>query len=210
MGMMFTNQLIIMNLVSDIGWTAVTTGFSLALYSRLHLVNPGKKVLRIALAIIIINAIIIHSLIFFSIIYSMVHSTVVVWRVFSKLCSTEVVFSLQETVLSTCYIYFFLQYTASSRVELQTKAITQFLVGVELLVFGIDVILNILLFRRLYMPRSMIVPFCAMLKLRIEFMVLNSIVEYSRSISTRTAVPSWRIQGEREVVEVAPREQQAG
>jgi hypothetical protein len=42
MGMMFTTQLFIMNLVSDIGWTIVTTGFSLVLYSRLHLVNPGK------------------------------------------------------------------------------------------------------------------------------------------------------------------------
>jgi hypothetical protein len=210
MGLMFANQLVIMNLVSDVGWTTVTTGFSLVLYSRLHLVNPGQKVLRIALSVIIIDAVVIHSLIFFTIIYSIVNSTTVVWRLFSKFCSTEIVFSLQETALSTCYVYFFFQHTADSRAELQTKAITQFLVGVELLIFGTEVILNILLFRGLYMPRLMIIPFCAMLKLRIEFMILNSIVKYSRSVSARTAVSSSRNHGEGErggMVEVAPGEQ---
>jgi hypothetical protein len=193
---MFINQLVIINLLSDIGWTIMTSGFSLVLYSRLHLVNPGKKLLRTALTVIIVDSTIIHSLIFFSIIYSIVHSTAVVWRAFSDICFLEVVFTLQETALSTCYVYFFLQYTADSRAEPQAKAVTRFLIGVELLVFGTDIVLNILLFQRLYLPRSMIEPFCAMLKLKIEFMILNSMVEYSQSVSTRTALPSWRIQRE--------------
>jgi hypothetical protein len=219
---MFTNQINMMNMVSDIGWTAVTTGFSFVLYSRLHLVNPGEKVLRTALTVIIVTATIIHSLVFIGIMYTIFHPTALMWRAFSDLYSAEIVFTVQETALSTCYVYFFIQFTADSRAEQQAKAMTQFLVGAEILVFGTDVILNVLLLKRLYMPRSMIVPFCAISKLRIEFMVLNSMVKYSRSISTRIAMLSWRNQGEGErggpvevrqnqhsLEEIAPCEQEA-
>jgi hypothetical protein len=93
---MFTNQIIILNLIMNIGWIAMTTGFSVVLYSRLHLVNPGKKVLQIALIVIIVDAILVHGSIFTSIIYSMVHPTAVAWKVYGDISFSEVVFTVHK------------------------------------------------------------------------------------------------------------------
>jgi hypothetical protein len=44
------------------------------------------------------------------------------------------------------------------------------------------------------MPRWMIQSFFAMLKFKVEFIVLNSLVEYSQSTSARVTLPSWSSQ----------------
>ncbi|KAF2430890.1 hypothetical protein EJ08DRAFT_573016, partial [Tothia fuscella] len=179
--LMFTNEVSILNLIQNICWIAMTTGFSLVLYSRLHLVNPQKIVLTTSLIVIILNAVVFHGAILSSIIYSMVHPTDAAWKAYVDLSFSEIVFAVQEIALSTSYVYFFFQFTAGSRAEPKTKVILQFLIGVELLVLAADVILNVLLFKEIYMARWMIQSFLVMLKVKVEFMVLNSLVEYSQS-----------------------------
>jgi hypothetical protein len=69
----FTNEIIISTVVLNISWVAMVTGFSCVLYSRLHLVNPGKKVLRATLAAIIMDALLFHGPVIASTIASNIH-----------------------------------------------------------------------------------------------------------------------------------------
>jgi hypothetical protein len=98
---------------------------------------------------------------------------------------------VQETVLVTLYVYYFLQYTTDSREERATKATLRLLVGAECAVLSTDIVLNVLLYKRLYLPRAMIQPFSSMLKLKIEFIVLNSLIKYAHCKASRAAPPSW-------------------
>jgi hypothetical protein len=98
---------------------------------------------------------------------------------------------VQETILVTLYVYYFLQYTTDSKEERATKVTLRLLVGAECVVLSTDIVLNVLLYKRLYLPRAMIQPFSSMLKLKIEFIVLNSLIKYAHCKSSRAAPPSW-------------------
>lgn len=54
------NQLLIVVLAS-LGWPLMVTGQSLVLYSRLHMLFIERRTLRLVLAMIIFNALAIHS-----------------------------------------------------------------------------------------------------------------------------------------------------
>jgi hypothetical protein len=101
-------------------------------------------------------------------------------------------------------VYFFIQFTPESREESKTKSTLRFLIGAEVIVFGTDIVPNILLYTKLYLPRAMIQPFCSALKLRIEFIVLNSLVYYSKSKSRSATLPSWVSQNEIGRAQVTP------
>jgi hypothetical protein len=198
--LLFTTAVLIMlfgniptagTVLSNIGWVAMTTGFQFVLYSRLHLVNPGKKFLRIALIFIVVDAIIFHGIVVISVIISSVKPTMTTWQVFEAASFTEIAFTVQETVLTTLYVYYFIQYTLESRAESATKTTLWLLIAAEVVVFSTDITLNVLLYTKFYLPRAMIQPFCSALKLKIEFIVLNSLVDYSKSKARSAALPSW-------------------
>lgn len=54
------NKLLIV-VLSSAGWPLMVTGQSLVLYSRLHMLFIEKRTLRMVLAMIICNAVVIHS-----------------------------------------------------------------------------------------------------------------------------------------------------
>jgi hypothetical protein len=76
----FTNQDILSTVLLNVGWVAMVTGFSCVLYSRLHLVNPGRRILRATLACIIVNAILFHGPVVVSTIASNIHFSVIAVR----------------------------------------------------------------------------------------------------------------------------------
>lgn len=59
------------------------------------------------------------------------------------------------------------------------------LFSAELLVLATDITLNVLLIVQNYLARQMVQAFTEVLKLKIEFIVLNSLVEYSQSKAHR-------------------------
>jgi hypothetical protein len=104
---------------------------------------------------------------------------------------TEIAFSVQETVLVTLYVYYFAQYTAESREEDATKAILRLLIGAECVVLSTDIVVNVLLYEKSFLSRAMIQPFLSMLKLKIEFIVLNSLIKYAHHRASQATLPSW-------------------
>lgn len=155
------------------------------LYSRLHILKPRENILRAVLACIIVNAILFHGPTIASTIVVNVRRTKTANDVYEKISFTEIVFSIQETVLASRYIYFFLEYAADVRGDPQTKWMLRMLVGAEFMVLSCDVVLNTLLYTKFYLPRVMIQAFMSAVKLKIEFAVLNCLVEYAQHKSHR-------------------------
>jgi hypothetical protein len=99
--MLFGNVPTAGTVLSNLGWVTMTTGFQFVLYSRLHLVNPGKKVLRVVLAFIVMDALLFHGLVIAAVIISSVHPTVALWTFFEDSSFAEIAFTVQETALTT-------------------------------------------------------------------------------------------------------------
>lgn len=59
----------------------------------------------------------------------------------------------------------------------------------------VDIVLNVLLFTKLFLARQMIQGFIGALKLKVEFLVLNSLVDYTQFKSSSEAGLSWSDKG---------------
>jgi hypothetical protein len=175
----------------NVGWVAMVTGFSFVLYSRLHLLGPSKTVLRLILSCIIVNAFLFHGPVVITTIYGDISFSRANLRAYEIASFTEIAFSVQETVIASLYIYFFLKYSADSRKEPETKAMLYLLIGAECMVLSTDIVLNVLLYMKIYLPRIIIQAFMSMLKLKIEFIVLNSLVEFAHTRSHRAVADVW-------------------
>jgi hypothetical protein len=187
----YTDNDILSTALSQVGWVPMVTGFSFVLYSRLHLLNPRKQTLRVILTFITVDAVLFHGPVVVSTIIGNVHFSPTIGRVFDIASFTEIAFSVQETTLAGFYIYLFLQFTKDSRKEPSTKATLRLLLMAESVVFSVDIVLNVLLYKKLYLPRSMIQAFSSILKLKIEFIVLNALVKYAHAKSRNPVLRSW-------------------
>ncbi len=96
----------------SVGWVPMVTGQSLVLYSRLHLIFRNQLGLRLVLAMIITNAIVLHIPIII-LMYGSNASAVNTWthpyEIYEKVQVT--MFCIQELIISaiyirTCYSYF--------------------------------------------------------------------------------------------------------
>jgi len=96
----------------SVGWVPMVTGQSLVLYSRLHLIFRNPLGLRLVLAMIITNAVVLHLpiiILMYGSNSSAVNSWTHVYEVYEKVQVS--VFCLQELIISgiyikTCYSYF--------------------------------------------------------------------------------------------------------
>ena len=52
------------SLLLNVGWVLMTTGFAFVLYSRLHLLNPSKRLLHLVLVAIIVDVFLFHGPVF--------------------------------------------------------------------------------------------------------------------------------------------------
>jgi hypothetical protein len=200
-GLLFTTAVLIQHYTSsnyllstviiDIGWVAMVTGFSFVLYSRLHLLKPNKMLLRVVLCCIVINGVLFHIPVVVTTLMGNVLSKPIIGRIYAISSFMEIVFSVQETVLASTYIYLFLQYTKDSRSEPETKRTLYLLIGAECAVLSTDLILNALLYTEFYLARTMIQAFISMLKLKVEFIVLNSLVKFATTKSSRPVADLW-------------------
>jgi hypothetical protein len=165
----------------NLAWVAMVTGFAFVLYSRLKLLHPRPMMMRVILACILVNALLFHVPVVATTILSNVHYTNTTWKAYEITSYTEIAFTLQETVITTIYIWLFLRETKDRRNEPSTKRTLLQLFFAEFVVFSTDIILNVLLYTEYYLARAMIQSFASVLKLKIEFAVLNSLRKYSRS-----------------------------
>ncbi|TID22856.1 Drug resistance protein [Venturia nashicola] len=185
------NSAIYGSVLMNIAWIAMVTGFSFVLYSRLHFLNPRPLILRIVLAFIVIDALLFQVPVIVTTILNNADYNAITWKVYRITSFMEIAFTIQETIITTLYVYLFLLYTKDRRQEPETKKVMWQLFFAESVVFSTDIIMNVLLYTEYYLPRQIIQSFVSVLKLRIEFAVLNSLINYSQSKSSKQMELNW-------------------
>lgn len=167
--------------LSLMGWVFMVTGQSFVLWSRLHLVLRNKKRLKIILWIIIFNGVVCHGMVI-PLVYGSFSSNP---EIFSKPYEvTErieiIVFFLQETMLSSIYIYETVKLLRSGNAlgkERSIRRVLKNLILVNILVIILDTTILALEFSNLYNFQILYKPFAYSVKLKLEFTVLNRLIE---------------------------------
>ena len=163
-----------------IGWCTMITGQSVVLYSRLHLVVQNQKQLRLVLMMIIINAIWLDIPIII-LVYGSNSSNpgpfLGPYSIFEKVQLT--VFFIQETIISAIYVW-----EASKLFKLEksigngrTRRVMNHLIGVNIIIILLDITILILEYTNKYNIQTAWKPFVYSVKLKMEFSVLNRLVD---------------------------------
>ncbi|KAA8644722.1 hypothetical protein EYZ11_009729 [Aspergillus tanneri] len=177
-----TNQTWLSVTLITVGWYCMVTGQSIVLYSRLHLVLPSHRVLRRVLAMILVNAVILHIPTTVLTYGSNLASSHLAYRqgynVMEKIQMTG--FCIQEFVLSALYIW---ETTRMLRLDPDRgkRKIMYQLVAINLIIIFMDVGLLVIEYRNLYIMETMIKGVVYSIKLKLEFAVLGKLVHLVRS-----------------------------
>ncbi len=167
---------IVSSVIFKIGWVGNVTGFSLVLYSRLNLVVHDRRIRRAVLAMIIIDAFLMHTpIIIFDFGISSPHPNI--WympmHVYERI--QVIWFSVQETIISFLYIWHtrdFLRHTYSH----QTHRVMALLITAQVVAVIFDIALITLDWENMFLLKIVIHPFCYAVKLKFEFIVLNQLL----------------------------------
>ena len=163
------------------GWIMMTTGQAFVLYSRLHLVIRKQRTLRFVLCMIIFNAFALHG------------STIVTnsganssnrdyWQ--HKFDIVERIqlagFCLQEFIIATMYIVSTVRMLGSIYHNLTRKVMWQLIV-INAICIGLDVILIGLEYSGQYVGEVSVKPAVYIIKLKLEFIVLNQLMGITKA-----------------------------
>ncbi|KAH7116524.1 hypothetical protein B0J13DRAFT_459334 [Dactylonectria estremocensis] len=166
-----------------IGWCTMVTGQSVVLYSRLHIVMHNQHRLRLVLYMIIVNALWLH-LPIIVLVYGTNSANskpfLTPYSVFEKIQLS--VFVIQEIIISGLYIW-----ETTQRLKLETsvgntrtRVVMDHLIYVNILVVLLDVSILGLEFANLYEIQTAWKPLVYSVKLKLEFSILNRLVELTR------------------------------
>ncbi|OXV07938.1 hypothetical protein Egran_04298 [Elaphomyces granulatus] len=168
---------ILSTLIVEIGWVGMVTGFSMVLYSRLHLVNftiKNPHILRITLIMIITDAFLFHTptIVFqFGLANQSRHDQYASYlHVMERIQIMG--FSLQEITLTSIYIYGTLQIIKSS-LNSKIRTTMVFLILIQVMVMCCDISVIALDYANYYMLKAVVQSFYYALKLQLEFVILN-------------------------------------
>jgi len=171
---------VLVNIIFTIGRVSNVTGFSIVLWSRLHLlVHNRYYILQTILAIIIFNSIAMHMPTIIFRFYMMspqyrkqfVHPLEIMERV------QQTVFALQETVISGLYIYYASRFLRSAFAPPRRKVVAlRLLIAVQVATILMDGGLTIFDYISLYTLKCAVHPFVYAVKLKMEFIVLNQLL----------------------------------
>ncbi|KAL7934404.1 hypothetical protein V8C35DRAFT_302497 [Trichoderma chlorosporum] len=167
--------------LSLMGWVFMVTGQSLVLWSRLHLVLRNQKLLKIILYIIIFNGVVCHGMVI-PLVYGSFSNHPEIFAEPYKITERIeiIVFFLQEMMLSGLYIYEtlkLLRLGGSLGNKRSSRRLLKNLILVNVLVIVLDITIVCLEFANLYNYQISYKPFAYSVKLKLEFTVLNRLVE---------------------------------
>jgi hypothetical protein len=151
------------------------TGSSLVLYSRLSLIIPNRKFLRVILITILADAV-ISQLSDMILTFISGHGNPAAFQklgnIFPKF---DIVFTVQEGFLSSLYIFVFIRFLSQggTPVSQDTRRTFGFLIIAEIIISMFNVVQNVLLYLHIYLARRMVLGLFYVIKLKIEFVVLN-------------------------------------
>ncbi|KAK5993925.1 hypothetical protein PT974_07363 [Cladobotryum mycophilum] len=167
--------------LSLMGWVSMVTGQSMVLWSRLHLVMRHERRLQIILWIIIIDAVVCHGTII-PMVYGSFSSNPEIWeKPYSIAEKIEVIiFFLQEITISILYIIETIDFMRPKRPSSNRRSsrrLMKNLIIVNVLVILLDITILTLEFENLYNYQISYKPLAYSVKLKIEFTVLNDLVD---------------------------------
>ena len=170
--------------IAIIAWPAFVTGQSLILYSRLNLVLRNQKVLRGVLIMIIVDAIVCH-LSITVVAYGTNSANPKPWIIPYSILEKPVItiFLLQEQIISGLYIYssYALLKPAGAIKERERRKIMTQLIWVNAVIFVLDVIVASIEYAGEYEIQTMFKPAAYSVKLKLEFKILNDLLEMTRA-----------------------------
>ncbi|KAI5465206.1 hypothetical protein BGZ63DRAFT_412518 [Mariannaea sp. PMI_226] len=180
--------------LSLMGWVCMVTGQSMVLWSRLHLILQNEKRIRFLIWIIITNAVVLHGTII-PMVYGSFSTNPEIWlKPYSIAEKFElVIFFLQEFMLSSLYIF---QTIGLMKLERplgnrsSSRLLMKHLIIVNVLVIILDITILALEFANQYDFQISYKPFAYSVKLKLEFTILNRLVDLT--IST-TSVATWTL-----------------
>lgn len=173
---------VLVNIIFTIGRVSNVTGFSVVLWSRLHLLitNDRYHVLQILLGAIVVSAVAMHvpTIVFrFSMVSSPEHRTRFVHPLEIMERVQQTVFAFQETVISGLYIVHAARFLRSGFGSPRRKvAAARLLIFVQVVAILLDIGLTVFDYLSLYTLKCAIHPFVYAVKLKMEFIVLNQLV----------------------------------
>ncbi|KAL5089992.1 hypothetical protein Trisim1_004826 [Trichoderma cf. simile WF8] len=166
-----------------VGWAAMVTGQSLVLYSRLHIILPREGLIRGILIMIVVNSV-----------WLLVPTTVLLFLcnspsaaqyqvpyfIFERIGLT--VFFVQEVIISVLYIHETYKILRSYRglVTGANRTTMVHLILINFVIIALDVSILILQYTNHYDLQTAWKPFVYSIKLKMEFSVLNRLVELSQ------------------------------
>ncbi|KAH6959590.1 hypothetical protein BKA56DRAFT_637503 [Ilyonectria sp. MPI-CAGE-AT-0026] len=178
------------------GWVCMVTGQSMVLWSRLHLVLRNRKRLRLILWMIITDAIICHGAII-PMVYGSFSSSPEMWQkpysIMEKIQVT--IFFLQEIILSSFYIIETVKLMRLERSIGNTKSsqrLMKHLVLVNVLIILLDVTILGLEYANQYEYQTSYKSFVYSTKLKLEFTILNRLVEMTSGSKNASSGPRSR------------------
>lgn len=163
-------------IIAKIGWVSNVTGFSIVLWSRLHLVVNNPRILKAVLAMILINCVCLHTPIIvldFGLASKHRDKFYPPMEIMERV--QQIIFTLQETIISGLYIYHTARFL-SSGYTYRTRKVIGLLFGVQALVIAFDAGLTAFDYNNMFTLKYTLHPFVYALKLKLEFIVLNQLL----------------------------------
>lgn len=163
------------------GWVAMVSGQSLVLWSRLHLVLRNRFRLKGVLYMICINGVLMHGTVI-PMIYGSFSSDTSKWRqpysIMEKIQVT--VFFIQEIIISSFYIIETIKLMRMERTmgnKRGSRRLMNHLIYVNILIILLDVTILGLEYADQYQYQTSYKAFVYSTKLKLEFTILNRLVE---------------------------------
>jgi hypothetical protein len=208
--------------LAQLGWICMVSGFALVLWSRLGLIFSNERVKRYLLYVIIFNGVIWHTILT---VFSMIMweqrgpkpPTALYKRVrdVNEYCEyiQVCIFNSQEILISSIYIYAAYIYLrdfsqlGSPNTRAKVRGAIVLLVIIQTMVVFIDAAIITIDLLGLSQLKGMIQSFVYCVKLELEFLVLNQLIDISKMGVPglpSSSPASWRMGGEAGAVAAAP------
>ena len=165
---------------ASFGWWGMVTGQSLVLYSRLHLVIRDERILRAVLAMIIVDFCIFQVLTTIQTFGSNQPNPgmwLTVYNIYERI--QLIIFTLQESIISVIYIHATVNLLSPSD-PVETRHTKKFLIYLNLLCIGLDIAFVGEVFSGEWVYKTGTQSLAYAIKLTIEFVVLNKLMEVYR------------------------------
>ncbi|KAF2092882.1 hypothetical protein NA57DRAFT_18145, partial [Rhizodiscina lignyota] len=179
---------ILSTILAEAGWVAMVTGFSLVMYSRLNLIIGSRRILHLVLAMIIIDGVTLHSILIvlqFGLASQPVHdpSKRAPWlAAINPMERVQVCwFTVQELIIGLFYMKSAYDHLKDRMLPSnRARNVMVLLLVVQFIVLALDIIIIVVDCSGYFTLKAIIHSFVYAIKLDMEFVVLNQLVDISR------------------------------